>query len=307
MEPGFLQPPSALPRRRLAPAGWAWAWAGLFVLAACGKPVSLGTARPLPFRFDAPKRVSELGVAENPTLTGDLTEIYFTSGRGTPDGNVWTSRRATPSSAFSEPTAVTEVNSPLYETSAAVSADGLSLWIGSDRDNATEDIDIWLATRQSRSSAWSTPSKVNGLNSTLKDLPRPPGDHGLTMPMSSERDSPALYRTYLATRASPNDSFTAPEPVPELAEPGRTVVDACLSDDGLAMFFTSGPSTGDGDLFVAWRETTSEPFTISEAVSDLNTAADERDPWLSPDGATFYFTSNRSGENNIYEAQVRPR
>src|SRR6188768_1110495 len=97
MEPGPL--PMRLPetRRWRAPAGWAWAW--LFVLAACGgKPVSLGTARPLPFHFDPPRRVSELGLAENPTLTGDLTEVYFTSGRGTPDGNVWTSRRATPSS-----------------------------------------------------------------------------------------------------------------------------------------------------------------------------------------------------------------
>jgi hypothetical protein len=305
MEPGRALP-SLVTRRRRPAAGWAWA--AVVALTACGgQPVSLGTERPPPFRFDSPRLVSELGLGENPTLTSDLTEIYFTSGRGTPDGNVWTARRATPTAPFSEPTAVSEVNSPRYETSAAVSADGLTLWIGSDRDNVVEDIDIWVSNRSSRSGAWSTPSNVSALNSTLKDLPRPPGEHGLTMPMSSERDSPMLYQTYLAIRASASEPFAAPDPVSELFEVGRTVVDACLSDDGLALFFTSGAAMGKPDLFVAWRETVSEPFTVSDALSDLNTPADERDPWLSPDGTTFFFTSDRAGELNIYETKVRPR
>ncbi len=50
-----------------------------------------------------------------------------------------------------------------------------------------------------------------------------------------------------------------------------------------------------------------EPFSVTQPLDDLNTAGDERDPWLSPDGHTLYFTSDRSGVLQIYTAQVAPR
>src|SRR5205814_104093 len=34
---------------------------------------------------------------------------------------------------------------------------------------------------------------------------------------------------------------------------------------------------------------------------------DERDPWLTPDGKTLYFTSDRDGSLSIYTASVQPR
>jgi Tol biopolymer transport system component len=41
-------------------------------------------------------------------------------------------------------------------------------------------------------------------------------------------------------------------------------------------------------------------------LTDLNTAADERDPWLSPDGTMFYFTSDREGDVlQIFEVSAR--
>jgi Tol biopolymer transport system component len=38
-------------------------------------------------------------------------------------------------------------------------------------------------------------------------------------------------------------------------------------------------------------------------ISELNPAFDESDPWLSADGNYILFTSNRSGDVEIYEAQ----
>jgi Tol biopolymer transport system component len=58
---------------------------------------------------------------------------------------------------------------------------------------------------------------------------------------------------------------------------------------------------------VAWRRSTNEAFSVTQPLSDLNTPADERDPWLSPDGTTLYFTSDRGGILNIYTARVQPR
>ena len=59
------------------------------------------------------------------------------------------------------------------------------------------------------------------------------------------------------------------------------------------------------DLFVAWRQSTADRFSLPTPLTDLNTAADERDPWLSPDGTRFYFASDRGGGGlQIYEASA---
>jgi hypothetical protein len=44
---------------------------------------------------------------------------------------------------------------------------------------------------------------------------------------------------------------------------------------------------------------------ITGPLGSLNTDADERDPWLSPDGQRLYFASDRDGVLNIYEARLR--
>jgi Tol biopolymer transport system component len=48
-------------------------------------------------------------------------------------------------------------------------------------------------------------------------------------------------------------------------------------------------------------------FNVTQTLEDLNTGGDERDPWLTPDGKTLYFTSDRDGVLTIYTAAVKPR
>jgi Tol biopolymer transport system component len=61
------------------------------------------------------------------------------------------------------------------------------------------------------------------------------------------------------------------------------------------------------DLYVAWRQSVNDAFSVTQPLGDLNTPGDERDPWLTPDGKTLYFTSDRDGTLNIYTAVVKPR
>jgi hypothetical protein len=305
--------------------------------AACtgGQTVNLGNISPVPYHFDAPVMVAELASSsrsDNPTLTGDLLEIYFTTDRVSGNGDVWFATRTAATAPFGTPAPVTAVNTDSFETSSAISTDGLTLWFGSDRAGGLGANDIWVTQRATRASAWSTPVDVVPLNTPADDIPRPPGEHALVMPMASTKvtdHNPAAgnYQTYLATRATPAASFGPPVAIPELDDADRSTVDGFLTDDGLTMFFSSAPlaesadaavTASDGgrsgdagvansDLFAAWRRSTSEPFSVPLPLDDLNTSADERDPWLSPDGTTLYFTSDRSGVLNIYTAQVKPR
>lgn len=287
---------------------------GLFVpacLVACasGDRVVLGNQSPLPYVFGTPVPVAELASdakTDNPTLTADMLEIFFTSLRdATANSHIWHATRASGSAPFNPPEMVVEVQSPLTtEASPAISADGLTLWFGSDRAGGLGDLDIWASTRATRSSPWSSPTNLVALNSAAKDIPRPLGQHGSAMPLASQRATPDLYQTYLAARAG-GSTFSAPTAIPEIATTDLNHVDGFLSDDGLALFFTQGPAGGPADLWVAWRKSTSGPFEARLPLAGINTADyDELDPWLSPDGSRFYFTSNRSGTSQIYTASV---
>jgi hypothetical protein len=324
----------------MRPGALATGTAGLMVVAlscaSCGgKTVRLGEKTPLPFHFGEPVLVAELASemrTDNPTLTSDMLEIFFTTNReGTASSDIWFAQRASAGAPFGTPAPVQGVNSDAYETSSAISGDGLTLWFGSDRAGGSGDVDIWVCERPTRSARWSTPMNLVGLNSTASEIPRPPGQHGLVMRMASTKltalnPAEGNYQSYWTTRASPGSPFGAPVAIPELAYKDRSTVDAFLTGDGLTLFFSSAPvptpfaNDGGGappvnqtdagvaksDLFVAFRRSTDEPFAFTQPLSDLNTTFDERDPWLSPDGTVFYFTSDRDGPLTIYTAPVLP-
>jgi hypothetical protein len=141
------------------------------------------------------------------------------------------------------------------------------------------------------------------LNSSAKDIPRQPAA-GQVMPLGSRRGSSGYYETFLAERASAGQPFGEPRELLELEAPGQNSVDAYLTDDGLTLYFNRSPGAGEskGDLFVATRASESDTFGATAPVDSVNTADDERDPWLSPDGKHLYFSSDRDGTLSIYEA-----
>src|SRR5207237_1162365 len=125
-----------------------------------------------------------------------------------------------------------------------------------------------------RQAGWSAPAPVPELNSIARDVPRPVGDHGRTMPLASQRDASDRYQTYLAARATQTAPFAAPRAIPELSYLDRSTVDAFLTDDGLTLLFSSGPVTGPvmapADLYAAWRLSSEEAFSATLPLSDLN-------------------------------------
>lgn len=272
----------------------------------------LGAEMPAPYRFGAPTAIDELSVeakADNPSLTADLLEIYFTAGNAPgPGGEIWSASRDVASEPFRDPMRLeapiaAEPDSSL-ETSPIISADGLTLWFASDRAGGLGDLDIWFATRPARTQPWSAPVNLQALNSADKEIPRPPGMRQRVMPLASDRERPGLYQIYFAERAAIATPFQGPDPIEELAFAEQSTVDGFLTDDGLLLFYAIGPEFGPADLFVASRRAITDPFELPVPLSDLNTASDERDPWLSQDGRQFFFASDRSGRYEIYVAEA---
>lgn len=256
------------------------------------------------YRFAEPVLLMELQSDEkddNPTLTSNLLEIYFTSTRQD-SAAVFFASRDSVSDPFRAPVRVDSVSDE-DTASPAISLDGQTLWVGQDRnDDDVDETDIWFATRLAND-GWSALENAASLNSSAKDIPRQPaGTDELTiMPLGSQRNGDD-YQTFFATREG-NADFGAPAPIPEL-EIGARVVDAFLTQDLLTLFYSSGEGEDEGDLFVTTRASLDAPFGPPVALEGINTADDERDPWLSPDGRRLFFTSNRGGSHDIYEAAV---
>ena len=302
-----------------------------------GEIVTIGEKPAPTYHFANCRLVVELAAyarTNNATLTEDLLEIFFTSTRDEDDFDIWTASRAGRYDVFGPPQKVRAVSSGRFDTGSAVSADGLTLWLGSDRrsmgGSSNGGLDIWVSTRAARGADWSEPVLVPSLNSSSFDIPRPPGLNGLVMPLGSERGPGSVYRTFFAWRASTTTPFETPQTVPELVFEGASTMDTFLSNDGLTLFYASGPAplpneggepsgldAGAGgpqpdvttpvqtaDLFVARRENVTDPFAGFTQITDLSTLFEERDPWLSEDKTQFFFSSDRGGNLNIYTCDV---
>lgn len=278
------------------------------VAAGCadGRVLVLGQSTPEPWHFNEPRLLESLASpakTDNPSVSADLLELYFTSER-TGNADIFVAERGAPDTPFAPPRRVDTLSTAGIETSPIITADALTLYWASDRDGGQGDLDIWISTRPERSGAWGAPVNLRALNSSAKDLPRLPGLRDTVMPLSSDRGSRGYYSVLFAHAGDEPHSYVAPEPVPELEFERASTVDGFLTDDGLTLFYVTGPAIGAADMFVASRRSTSEPFEHFVALDDLNTVSDERDPWLSADRRRFFFSSNRSGVYAIYEAEV---
>jgi hypothetical protein len=242
---------------------------------------------------------------ENPTLTADLLHIYFSSNReGSAGADVYTASRSSATGTFGEATRLDQINTDRNETSPAISLDGLTLWVSQEREEGLGANDIWSITRSGVGASWSNPVNVTELNSSADDIPRPPGFGSRVMPLASRRNQDGLFHTYLAERALPNGSFSAPALITELVFDGRSTVDGFLSADGLTLFYASSEEDDQSDLYLAIRPSPDQPFGEPIPLVDVNSLTDVRDPWLSPDGTTLYFTSNGDGDLDLFTAQV---
>jgi hypothetical protein len=258
--------------------------------------------------FGSPAAVSGLAQANNvekPTLTSDELEVFFLSylnDGGLGNGDVWYTTRTGVDASWAAAVPVPNVNTSWREASPAISADGNTLWLGSDRPGGLGGLDIWVSMRADAGTPWAPPVDVTELNSAADEIPRPPGASELVMMLSRRASASVPYQILAAARASLPAPWGAPASVASV-DTANLDDDGYLTDDGLTLYFSSDRLSGTQDLFVTQRASGSAPFAAPLPLTALNTATyDERDPWVSADQHEIYFTSNRSGTLQIYRA-----
>jgi Tol biopolymer transport system component len=245
--------------------------------------------------------VSSSAAEDDPSLTSDMTEIYYNR-----SDDIWRATRATASSPWSPPAPVAELNSSAAEGAPEVSRDGLVIYIASSRSHtaAKGDLDIYRSQRQNRSMPWSTPEHVAELSSASIDTDPVVATGELTLIMSSTRSGgTGSYDLYESSRASLTSTWTTPQPLTAI---NTTSSEFCpwLDPTRTVLYFASTrPGTGAMDLWMTQRSDPGSAFSPPQQLTTVNTTSNDLDPWLSPDQRTLYFVSDRGGNRDLYVAK----
>jgi hypothetical protein len=218
---------------------------------------------------------------DDPTLTGDLLELFFNR-----NGDIYEAPRGSAGDAFGAQTEVAELSSGA-DTTPEITYDGLTIYLASTRSGSLGGDDIWMATRADRGSAWSTPIHVDALGTTDNDVAAAPSADGLSIVLC--RDTPGNYDLYESTRATASDPWGTPVALASINTPSEEQ-SPMLSADKLAIYYDSN-SDGTDHLWMATRASTSDPFGNAVAITSANTLGAETDAWISPDSHVLFFAS----------------
>ncbi|MBK5291446.1 MAG: PD40 domain-containing protein, partial [Acidobacteriia bacterium] len=260
-----------------------------------------------------------------PAISPNGLSLYFGSGRpggippapGADRQDIWVSRRASIDAPWGEPRNLgPNINSEFRDNSPMLSRDGHWLIFGSarvaGRCSANSQNDFYVSYRENAEDDFAWEPAVNfGCELSAAGTNTGPtffhdDDKGITTVYFSSTRAGG-YDIYMSTRRF-HGAFGPPALVPELSS---QLVDYAPSvrADGLEMFlFWNGLSATFGDLSVATRETTSQPWTAPKNLGPMiNSASDNGAPALSCDGTTLYFGSSRPGGVGAYDLYFATR
>lgn len=266
--------------------------------------------------FAAPTPIVELNTAALDSiarLSGDELTVYFdrypTADAGVAGGvggsDLFMATRASRAAAFGKavPLAINTAND---ESNPTFYNGGLELFYDSNGTGGMGSYDVWSATRQTTSVDFSNPgdlpAPVNGGTYDAHPYVTP---SGLVLYFVSTRGgNDDLYR---ATRSATNVPFVM-DTTGALAAVSSSAHDwfpVVTLDERTIYFASDRGSSGNLDVYVATRVSTSDPFSVATPVAELNTPAGEYPSWISEDGCRLYMTSDRAGSQDLFVA-VKP-
>jgi hypothetical protein len=258
--------------------------------------------------FDTPVLVDVSDPAfddDDPMVSSDLLELYFSTTRdGQPDAaNIWRSTRETPDDSWEPPEPVEAFSTTSSETSCALSSDGLTMYLSSNRVAEAAGQNIWVSQRTSKEEAWDAPDFVPELSSDDDDIVRSLANGDRLMALARRVPGTQTYDIFLATRDAGDAPWSEPVRVEELSTANNDA-SPFLIEGGLLMYFSSNRATlQDTDIYSSRREAEGEPFAEPLAVAGVNSTANDSDPWVAPDLRYIIFASTRDGTFNLYEAR----
>ena len=274
-----------------------------------GPPVNLGCGT-----------INSASDDQGPAISKDGRSLYFGSNRASPDASggfdVHVAQRPSADDPWGMPRNLgPTVNSPGTDNIPSLSRDEHWMFFNSNRAGSLGDVDLYASYRAHVHDdfAWETPFNLGpGVNTAGFDA-------GAIYFENEEGGRPLLFfgsGPALATsdiwvaELQPDGTFGNKQLVTELNSP-QADQRPSVRFDGLEVIFFSnrtgsipGPTgVPSSDLWVATRKSVNDSWGTPVSLGPVvNTPSNEINPYLSPDGQTLYFASNRGecGGNDLY-------
>lgn len=257
--------------------------------------------------FSTPRALTQLGTAgsneDDPTVTADLLELYFNARHASGEGawDIWVATRSNTQAPWGAPRLVSELSTEIEETSPGVSADGLSLWFTRHTACGRTD-EIMVAERPGRAQPWGEPRCVDGLNSPVEEFGLEVTFDGLQMIFTSDRRG--SNDLFISERSEVANNWGFPALLTAVNSDWSDG-DGQLSAGGLTLLFASTRPGGSSDLYWSNRTSLAAEFSVPKPIAELNSNVGDTDPWLSEDQTYMLFSSERDGQQRIYEVDLR--
>jgi beta-lactamase regulating signal transducer with metallopeptidase domain len=273
---------------------------------------------PPPFNFGTPvnlgPNVNTSSADRGAIISADGCTMYMHSDRpgGYGDYDVFVATRENRDDEWGPPVNLGQpVNAANFDGPWSISADGLSLYLVSNRGGGYGSVDLWVTTRATTSVPWGAPVNLGPtVNTSYADADPKISPDGLSLYFASWR--PGGYGSadlWVTTRATRSSLWGPPVNLGPSVNSSSWDYQPSISADGLSLFFTSGRPGGLGpdDIWVTTRATVSDPWGPPVNLGPpVNTSADDFCPDISADGSTLYFTSTRPGGYGGYDIWQAP-
>ena len=194
---------------------------------------------------------------------------------------------------WTTPVPVISVNTPYNDWIPRLSYDGLSLYFV--RDSSGRDR-IYQATRATPSGPFTQVNEVLRSSSVSGNVLYPWVSSDNLRMYYEEESGP--WQIKVSQRASVNAPWSQGTAVAGLPS---GISSPALSADELTIVFDN-PNVGGDDLYMATRADKNSPFSNIRNLAEINSASAESGEYLSPDALTIYFTSDRNGASQLFEA-----
>jgi Tol biopolymer transport system component len=264
---------------------------------ACVQSWLAGTMQLTSPAFVAGAGILTIGNERDPFVSSDGRVLYYIRQNGGGNDEVVFAKRDQASGPFNNLTVKSSLSDDQVDDSkVTLTDDDLVAFQSTRRTGGTGGYDLWQASRAQGFDVVfgaMTQNMLGALNDAgdQHDPHVSPDGLRLYFVVGSPQHIVVSSRNNMLT------NFPAATPIANIGDPAGDADPTLTRDERVLIFSSRRTGAGLSDLWYATRAERDRPFSTPIALS-INTAFDDGDPHISPDGCTLYFASKRQGSGD---------
>ncbi len=248
-----------------------------------------------------PGMVNSNQTEDDPTLRADMLEIYFSRTMGPPHTeDIFRATRASTDEEFGEVERVEELSiMDFADASPELSSDGLVISFSGQWPDGPGANDVMISTRKDFDSPWAEPVRIDELTTPSDDGSLATNGDGTVGYLCRDFGGGPYWELMRTTYV--DGSWAEAIALDDLNDAGKDCSPWVDAGETELWFSSVRPGSLAGENI--WRAAiVAGDIAAPLAVEELNTDARDEDPWISPDGRTIVFASDRDGTFDIWTA-----